>query len=83
MFCLILSFPEYGDLNFSMVAFLDSEHTDELTKGDQPLVVGTTLYFKVGVSSSTDELDLLLERCYATPTTNREAPDLRQFIIGG
>lgn len=85
MFCLILSFsrPEYGELNFSMIAFLDGELTDELTKGDQPLDVGTKLYVRVGVSSNHEKLDLLLDRCYATPTSNREATVNRQFIVGG
>ncbi|KAL9952417.1 hypothetical protein ACROYT_G039667 [Oculina patagonica] len=78
-----LSVTEYGELNFSMIAYLDSEHTDELTNGDQPLDVGTRLYVRVGVSSRNEKLDLLLDRCYATPTSNREATINRQFIVGG
>lgn len=66
-----------------MVAFLDSQHVNELKKADQPLLVGTTIYFKVAVNSRTEKLELLLDRCYATPTSNRETPDKHQFIVGG
>jgi len=78
-----LSTTEYGELNFSMAAFSDVEHTDEITAADQPLAVGTRLFIKVEVRSSNEELDLLLERCYATPTSNREDDNQRQFIVGG
>lgn len=83
--CLILVFSlsEYGELNFSMAAFSDDEHTDEITAADQPLAVGTRLYIKVEVRSSNEELDLLLERCYATPTSNSQDNNQRQFIVGG
>jgi len=74
---------EYGELNFSMAAFKDSEHNDKITADDQPLAVGTRLYIKVEVRSSNEELDLLLERCYATPSTNRQDNNQRQFIVGG
>lgn len=85
MMCLILVFSlaEYGELNFSMAAFNDGEHTDKITQEDQPLALGTRLYIKVEVRSSNEELDLLLERCYATPTTNRLDTNQRQFISGG
>ena len=81
-FCLFF-LSEYGELNFSMAAFNDGEHTDEITADDPPLAVGTRLFIKVEVRSSTEELDLLLDRCYATPSTNRQDNDQRQFIVEG
>ena len=66
-----------------MAAFNDREHTDEITAEDQPLALGTRLYIKVEVRSSNEELDLLLERCYATPSTNRQDNNQRQFVVGG
>ena len=66
-----------------MVAFHDSEHTDEITSVDQPLAIGKRLYIRVEVRSSTEQLDLLLERCYATPTSNKEDNNQRQFLVGG
>jgi len=66
-----------------MAAFSDSELTDKITAEDQPLAVGTRLYIKVEVRSSDEELDLLLERCFATPSTNRLDINQRQFVVGG
>ena len=74
---------EHGELNFSMAAFNDREHTDEITAGDQPLAVGTKLFIRVEVRSSNEELDLLLDRCYATPSTDRQDNNQRQFINEG
>lgn len=81
--CCLLFLSEYGALNFSMAAFTDSGHTNKITSGSEPLAVGTRLFIKVEVRSNTEELDLLLERCYATPSTNREDSNQRQFIVGG
>jgi len=80
---LLFFLSEYGELSFSMAAFNDREHTDEITAEDQPLALGTRLYIKVEVRSSNEELDLLLERCYATPSTNRQDNNQRQFVVGG
>lgn len=81
-FCLFF-LSEYGELNFSMAAFKDSEHTNEITSEDQPLAIETRLFIKVEVRSSNEDLDLLLERCYATPTANRQDNNQRQFVVGG
>lgn len=78
-----LGVTEYGELNFSMAAFKDSELTNEITPEDQPLATETRLFIKVEVRSSNEELDLLLERCYATPSANRQDNNQRQFVVGG
>ena len=83
IFLLLFFVSEYGELTYSMAAFKNSEHTDVITTQDQPLAVGTRLFIKVEVRSSNEELDLLLKRCYATPSTNRQDNTQRQFVVEG
>ena len=83
--CLIQScyfcYPEYGDFDLLMAAYIDSNYTDMLTTDAQP--VGTTLYISVEVRSTDKDLFLLLDRCWATPSQNRRDTNQRQLILDG
>ena len=75
--------PEYGNLDFLMKGFRDSQHSDVLTPGAGPVAIGSRMYFSVEVISADKDLHLLLERCWATPTILKRDLSQRELVLQG
>ena len=65
-----------------MKIFTDDGFSDELVSND-PIALGTDLYFKVDVQSSDANTELHLTKCLATPSNNVSDPDGYTFIENG
>ena len=80
---LIYLIPEYGSLDFKMRAFRDSDHSEKLVSNAGPLAIGSMLYIEVEVLSADKDLQLLLERCWATASSVPADVNQRQFVLDG
>lgn len=74
---------EYGSLDFKMRAFRDSDHSEKLVSNAEPLAIGSMLYIEVEVLSADKDLQLLLERCWATASSVPTDVNQRQFVLDG
>ena len=80
---LIYLIPEYGSLDFKMRAFRDSDHSEKLVSNAGPLAIGSMLCIEVEVLSADKDLQLLLERCWATASSVPTDVNQRQFVLDG
>ena len=66
--------------NASMLLFQDSNYTEPYPAGPVTLPVGSVLYVGASVQETDPSLVVVLDDCYATHTSNPEAP-VKHFFI--
>ena len=66
--------------NASMFLFQDSNYTEPYPAGPVTLPVGSVLYVGASVQETDPSLVVVLDDCYATHTSNPEAP-VKHFFI--
>ncbi|XP_078343446.1 ZP domain-containing protein-like [Oculina patagonica] len=81
----VLSDEGKGNFTLSLDMFSNKSFVKPYTENDFPVVVelGTLLFFEVSVTSSDKQLSIISDRCYATPTRNRENPSKYELITNG
>ena len=72
-----MSISETGDFDFDFELYFDAERS--ITYNDQQLDLNVQLYARVMIVSNPSYLTLMIERCWATPTSNRN--DLTSYDL--
>ena len=67
-----MSISESGDFNFDFKVYFNAERT--ITYGGQQLDLYFQLYARVMIVSNPSYLTMMIERCWATPTSDRNDP---------
>ena len=82
-----LVFSENGQGNFSILLdmFPDERFVAAYSKMDFPVgvVLRQRLYFQVSVESADQQLSIIADKCFATPTQDSSGQPQHEFIGGG
>ena len=82
---LVFSDEGKGNFTLSLNMFPDKRFVSPYTKDDFPVavVLRKVLFFEVSVTSSDKQLSIKADRCYATPTQDRQNSLNYEFITRG
>ena len=82
---LVFSDEGHGNFSLSLNLFPDKRFVSPYTANDFPVavVLRKILFFEVSVTSSDKQLSIIADRCFATPSQNRNNSWKYEFITKG